>query len=466
MKRLVFLLMFLLMAVENGVAWAGESIHFGPFGDVSIYRTSPHPSHVVLFVSGDGGWNSGVVDMAKALSRLDTLVLGIDITHYMMALEQGGDECSYPAADFEMLSKAVQKKLQFPRYVSPLLVGYSSGATLAYATLVQAPPNTFLGAMSLGFCPDLRLRKPLCHGYGLEWKALPKGKGYTFLPAEHLPSPWIAFQGLIDQVCDPAATEAFVREVQGAEIVTLPKVGHGFAVQRNWMPQFKQTFLTLATGKKGPSETNLLTDLPLVVVPAKAPSASMFAVIISGDGGWAGIDRQVAQVLSEHGVPVVGLNSLHYFWNRKTPKETGRDLERILSRYSRAWSKDKVLIIGYSLGADVLPFMATRLPPHLLRQVHCIALLGPSQKAAFEFHLSDWLGPGKQEDSLPVFPEVEKLRGMKILCFCGEKESGSLCKSMDPGLAKVFVLPGAHHFGGHYRFIAETILKEATALQK
>ena len=31
----------------------------------------------------------------------------------------------------------------FPKYITPILVGYSSGATLAYATLVQAPVGTF-----------------------------------------------------------------------------------------------------------------------------------------------------------------------------------------------------------------------------------------------------------------------------------------------------------------------------------
>ena len=68
---------------------AGEStLEYGAFGKLSIYTLSDNPRNVVLFVSGDGGWNLGVVDMAWSLATLDALVVGIDITHYLKVLEQ------------------------------------------------------------------------------------------------------------------------------------------------------------------------------------------------------------------------------------------------------------------------------------------------------------------------------------------------------------------------------------------
>ena len=148
-----------------------------------MYCPSAHPAHVVLFVSGDGGWNLGVFDMARELAALDALVVGVDITYYLKQLERSSEPCVYPAADFELLSKYVQKKLGFPQYITPVLMGYSSGATLVYATLAQAPGNTYLGAVSLGFCPDLALSKPFCRGSGLDWTKGPQGKGYSFMPA-------------------------------------------------------------------------------------------------------------------------------------------------------------------------------------------------------------------------------------------------------------------------------------------
>jgi hypothetical protein len=288
MKR--SLLVFLVLMVSMVTVTRAEEtfLEYGRFGKVSLYQGSPQPAHVVLFVSGDGGWNLGVVDMARELATLNALVVGVDIIHFLRELEKTGDSCLNPAADFEMLSTFVQKKLKFPRSIVPLLVGYSSGATLVYAVLAQAPHGTFCGAISLGFCPDLLLTKPLCKGHGLKWEIGPKGKGYIFLPATNLQDPWIALQGTIDQVCDPASTEDYVKKVKGGEIVILPKVGHGFSVPKNWMPQFKKAFLRIViqdkTVQPRESESTTLKNLSPVkkmspAIVRKSSKAVAFAPI-------------------------------------------------------------------------------------------------------------------------------------------------------------------------------------------
>jgi type IV secretory pathway VirJ component len=462
MKRIILIIFILLSLPIKAFSMSDAFLSYGRFGRLALYQESPHPSQVVLFISGDGGWNKGVIDMAKALASVDSVVVGIDITHYLKELGSSAEECSYPAADFEMLSKFIQKKLEFPDYITPVLAGYSSGATLAYATFVQAPPNTFKGAISLGFCPDLPLSKPFCKGYGLEWKLGPKGKGYSFLPASNLKAPWIAFQGTIDQVCDAAAVEDYVKQVTGGAIVLLPKVGHGFGVQQNWMPQFRQAFKTLVK-KNSPGPASLpakLIGLPVVELPADNPSKNLMALIISGDGGWAGIDRELGNTLSELGIPVIGLNSLQYFWTPRTPDGAAADLEKILIYYFDVWKKEKVILIGYSFGADVLPFMISRLSHEILRRVQGVALISPSDAVEFEFHVSDWLDIFKQGKGYPVLPEIEKLKGISILCFCGEEEKNPLCKRLDADLGKTIILKGGHHFGGHYNSIAGTILND------
>ena len=468
MNRLILGVFILLSLPTHALSLPEEVASFGRFGKITLYRESQHPSQVVLFISGDGGWNKGGIDMAKSLASLDAVVVGINITHYLKELRVSSEKCSYPAADFEMLSKFIQKKLDFSNYMPPVLVGYSSGATLAYATLVQAPPNTFRGAISLGFCPDLPLTKPFCRGYGLEWKPGPRGIGYSFLPASNLQTPWIAFQGTIDQVCNATAVETYVKQVREGSIVLLPKVGHGFGVQRNWMPQFRRVFKTLIEKQETDhsSFANELKDLPLIEVLPKDPSGNLVAVILSGDGGWAGIDRDLGNTLAHQGISVVGLNSLQYFWTQRTPDGSARDLEGILRHYLDSWKKEKSIIIGYSMGADVLPFMVNRLPDTTLARIQGIALLGPSDTAEFEFHLTDWLGGHSAKKVYSVLPEVEKLKGMKVLCLYGEEERDSLCRTLDTGLGKIIPLKGGHHFAGGYEAIADTILKELSYKDK
>jgi len=456
----------LCLAVCLGVSAAAvsaappEKLTFGRFGEIAVYRPSANPAHVAIFLSGDGGWNKGVLEMADALAAQDTLVFGVDTARYVKALARSGD-CGYPAGEFEALSQYAQKKLALPSYTVPVLVGYSSGATLAYATLAQAPTNTFRGAISLGFCPDLPLRQPFCKGHGLVSRRSPDGKHVLVEPTSELGVPWIVLQGENDEVCDVRATRDFVARVPRAKIVTLPSVGHGFSVAERWRPPLLESFTALAQpseAARAPRAADV-SDLPLIEIPAEGTASDLLAVVLSGDGGWASIDREVGGALAKHGVAVVGFDSLQYFWTRRTPDESAQALTRVVSHYLNAWHKERAALVGYSRGADVLPFMASRLPSELLPRIALVALLGPARSVEFEFHLSDWIGGSSGESALAIAPEVAKLRGMRVLCVYGHDEGESLCPDLDPSLATRDERPGDHHFGGDYEGIARRILE-------
>ena len=91
-------------------------------------------------------------------------------------------------------------------------------------------------------------------------------------------------------------------------------------------------------------------------------TATLLAVVLSGDGGWAEIDKSISAGLSTAGVPVVGWSSLDYYWTPRSPERAAGDLARIIEHYTTAWQKARVLIVGYSFGADVAPFLVNRLP--------------------------------------------------------------------------------------------------------
>jgi type IV secretory pathway VirJ component len=272
-------------------------------------------------------------------------------------------------------------------------------------------------------------------------------------------TPWVVLQGEQDSSCGALQAERFVRRVRGAELVRLPGVGHGFGVEARWLPQFRSVFervgdVHAASAPAAPA----VRDLPLVELPAHGASG-VLAVILSGDGGWASIDRKLGETFAARGIPVVGLNSLQYFWHARTPDEAGRDLARVLRHYLATWKQRDVLLVGYSLGADVLPFMASRLPPDLRAHIRLVALLGAGQKASFEFHLSEWIGAGK--DGRPTVPEIERLRGLAVLCVYGTDEKESVCPLLPAGVATVVPVKGGHHLGGAYSSIADRILRAA-----
>jgi type IV secretory pathway VirJ component len=197
-------------------------------------------------------------------------------------------------------------------------------------------------------------------------------------------------------------------------------------------------------------------ELPLIEVPATQRASDTLVIVVSGDGGWANIDKSIARVLAAEGMPVVGLNSLQYFWTKRTPEAASRDLETIVDRYLTKWQKSRVVLVGYSRGADVLPAMTSRLAASTQARIRLIALLSPSPKADFEFHVMDWMKDSGR--GLPVRPELERISS-KTVCVWGEDDRDSLCNGLALPHVKVVTLKGAHHFDGGYESLARIILE-------
>jgi type IV secretory pathway VirJ component len=432
----------------------------GRFGSVSVYIPEGKPKSVAIFLSGDGGWELGVVNMAHALVDLGAVVIGVDIRQYFASLRKVAARpdpaCQMIAADFESLSHQVQKEIGMSNYLVPVLVGYSSGATVVYATLVQSPPGTFAGALSLGFCAEQDFAGAnLCPGAGLRYSPNARHE-LVFQPAAALKQPWIAFQGQQDEVCNPHAADAFVAQVGNGQIVRLPLVGHGFSVERNWMPQFRDAYARLTAPTQVSAERPPdIGDLPIQEVRAHS-TAEEFALLMTGDGGWAGLDQELAARLAANGVPTVALNSLKYFWSARTPDETAHDVARILRHYFSAWHKQRVLLVGYSFGADVLPFVVNRLPPDLRARVASVSLLGIDANAAFEVRISGWVGA--DEGGPPTRPELARITQLPVLCLYGEGEQDSICPGLPPGSVRREQVGTGHHFGGQYATLADRIL--------
>jgi type IV secretory pathway VirJ component len=449
----------------------------GRFGTVTVYIPEGVPQSVALFVSGDGGWKLGVTSMARALQDNGAVVIGVDIRRYLASLRSAAHEpdapCTSLAADFETLSHRIQKNLGLTEYRVPVLVGYSSGATVVYATLVQSPPGTFEGAISLGFCPDQDFGgAQLCPGTGLH--SSPGQKGELIIqPQRSLAQPWIALQGQKDQVCSPAEVDAFAAASGDSQVVKLPTVGHGFSVERNWLPQFLESYRSIVARQEArrtarPAE---IDDLPVTEVRASNDTGNTFALLLTGDGGWAGLDQELASRLAQEGVPTVGLNSLKYFWTSRPPAQAANDVARIMRHYLAAWNKTRVLLVGYSFGADALPFIVNRLPADLKPAIASVSLLGLSANASFEIRVADWIG--SDSDGPPTRPELAALvssgqfngaasgTGARVLCLYGEGDKDSICPELSDRVTRVAIGKG-HHFSGEYSTIADRILAFAT----
>jgi len=444
----------------------GEVVLAFPGGAAGGERAGARQRPVAILLSGDQGWDATMKEMARALTAGGALVAGVDVPGFTRRLGRQG-ECWYIAGNFESLAQAVEKRLGLGSYTPPVLVGWSLGAVLAYAALAEAPPGTFLGAVSLGFRPQAALERPLCAGRALAAEPGPQPGTWRFRPAPALAQPWVLLHGGGDPSFPAAAAADYVRRVGHGQLLALPGAGPRLPAAAAWQPRLRQAFIDVVraprpAGDEGesPGSAAALADLPLFELPGKGRQAGALAVVVSGDGGWSGIDRKVTRALAEQGIAVVGLNSRRYFWTARTPARAAVDLERILRRYLAAWNCRQALLVGYSLGADALALTAGRLPPDLLARVRLIALLAPDSSVRLEVGADLEPAQGGTPE-LDVLPAVRRLAGHPLLCLYGERETDSLCPRLTAAEGRAERLPGSHAFDGDAAAVTARILAVA-----
>lgn len=199
-----------------------------------------------------------------------------------------------------------------------------------------------------------------------------------------------------------------------------------------------------------------LAGLPLVELPV--PGSRRLAIVISGDGGWRELDQGIASELNRQGVAVVGWDSLRYFWAGKDPRRLGDDLARVIAAFGRRWQIDEVALVGYSFGADVLPFAYRGLPAALRQKVHFVALLGPSHAADFEVRVGGWLG-WRHRDAQSILPQLARIDPARLQCIYGDAEDDSLCPELRGRGIEVLARAGGHHFDRDPAALARLVLR-------
>lgn len=379
-----------------------------------------------------------------AIAEAGHIVALVDTSRYLAKLDTRIEGCHRVASDLFNLARRIGLSRGLLMETRPVLAGNGSGGALAYAVLAQAAPSQFAGAIAVDFIPELRTRVPLCSGASYERMT----RGYRYLPKPDLVGWW----RIATRAPDNKVIAAYAKNTR-ENIVPL----------RSYDDTASAVIGILAGEAARPSAEDLqLFDLPLVPLPAAGHRGAM-AIIYSGDGGWRDLDKQIGSVLQKVGIPVVGVDTLRYFWQKKTPEEIAHGLQLIIDHYTTAWDAPEVLLIGYSFGANVLPFAFNRLPVAERSRIKLIALLGLSKAADFEIHMSEWLGALPSADALPLTPELERLDHRLVQCFYGADEKDeSGCTNRALAKAQIFVTEGGHHFGGDYFALAQRILDGAT----
>jgi type IV secretory pathway VirJ component len=439
MRRLC--VFFLCIGAGSATHAATQPVHFGLFGNVHTAAPAGEIQRAVVLVSDKDGWTPREESLATALADDGALVLGVDLPAYLKQMESIDDKCSLPDSHFEEMIHWMQRNQNLQKYIYPIVIGDGAGATFAYALDAKAPAGTYAGLITLGFDASLRLPKPICKGDAGPVTAADNAGQFRVVPVAKLANSWLPqpFAPGARQVGPLSRLPAAAKSLLGAEATVEPAALLVADVRA----------LTARVEAAAPLPQDV-ADLPLVEIPPQGEFAKRVAIILTGDGGWAGLDIAVADQLAKRGIGVVGLNTLKFFWQTRKPEEAADAVTRIIGHYGSQYPGADFVVLGYSFGAALSPVVINRMPDAARARIAAQVLISPDPEAVFEIHVGDWFGSTHHEGAISILPEISKTQ-VAVICVHGSEEDDSFCfKLAGKPNVRELVLPGGHHYNGDY----------------
>lgn len=183
--------------------------------------------------------------------------------------------------------------------------------------------------------------------------------------------------------------------------------------------------------------------LPVKILPGSDRSKPL-TFYCSGDGGWTDFSANFINKLNKAGYPVIALNARDYFWEKKTPSQTAVDAGNLIKKYLAAWKADSVVLIGYSFGADVTPFIYSYMERSTAAKIKQVVLMLPGITTDFTVHISEMLGFSRT-NAYNVVSEVNKM-SLPVLFVLGSEKKQFPVGSLMIKNYKTVVIKGGHHF--------------------
>ena len=111
--------------------------------------------------------------------------------------------------------------------------------------------------------------------------------------------------------------------------------------------------------------------------------------------------------------------------------------------------------MGYSQGAEIVPFVLTRLPEEMKSKVISMVMLSPELSTDFEVHITNMLGLGNKENTYDVIAEISKIQDTRQICIFGENENTKVPEILRSTQVETVLIPGDHHYKSNSTLIVQ-----------
>lgn len=400
------------------------------------------PGASIFLISDAAGWGAEEEKEASSLVEKGAAVIGIDFPRYLKSLQADRGDCVYMVSDIESLAHQVQRAGGAASYSPPIIAGIGEGGALALAMMAQSPAATLGEAIAVDPVAGIPLDKVLCTPAA---KSRADGRTIYGLTEGPLPAP-------VTVLLTDTAPKT------GRDHAAALKQAHPDIEIRDIASSPTDALSQVLTDRvEAAGNADMPLGLPLTVLKA-TPAFDTMAVVYSGDGGWRDIDKQVAGVLQARGIPVVGVDSLRYFWSERKPQETADDLARIIDAFRKEWNVKHVLLIGYSFGADILPASYNLLSAEDRNRVAQVTLMALSRAVDYEISVTGWLGVAGAGAGGDTANDIRKIDPQRVQCIYGTEEDDDPCPSLKQTGVEAIGIEGGHHFDDDYEALAGRII--------
>lgn len=256
-----------------------------------------------------------------------TLLVPIDVAR--LAPDGATVPCDVVVERLALAARRAQRDAGLNAYQPPIVVAVGQASPLARAVIGNSDPGLF-----------------------------PGGVGTPFAPAADAAAPCHASRPLRADARWTSATEPTLPETVAAALVhDVPPMTTGHLPLDRWLAYFR---------------------LPLSAAWTVQPRAVL--ILMSDAHGLRASDHRLAATLAAQGIPVLTVDALRYFWQRRSPRDVAFELRRLIGALQ---SLDvPILVGGTGFGAETMA-VATRFVEEEA-PVAGLVLVDPGPSAFFE----------------------------------------------------------------------------------
>lgn len=203
---------------------------------------------------------------------------------------------------------------------------------------------------------------------------------------------------------------------------------------------------------------------PVTVVWPQQRVGNAKAIFLSGDLGFnVGMGPEIADALTNAGLPVIGFNSLTYFRTRRTPREIEGIVRALIERANDEFGPGPTVLIGQSFGADALQLGLAGFGKPDRALVDFVVLVVPTDSVYLSASPNEMLNFSPPD--LPAADTANSIDWVPLLCIAGEGEAHSLCPLLHNPNVTTVALPGGHFLDHDASRVVAVILRGIDGLE-